>query len=68
MLQILLLGSLFMPGQTGKETETTDKKVAATEGTGKDTISQWNGFEKRDFVVAGRKALLVLPAREARVR
>ncbi len=65
MLQILLLGSLFMPGQTGKETETTDKKVAATEGTGKDTISQWNGFEKRDFVVAGRKALLVLPAREA---
>ena len=31
----------------------------------KDTPTQWNGFEKRDFVVAGRKAFVVAPERAA---
>ena len=30
-----------------------------------DTTSKWNGFEKRDFVVAGRKAFVVVPERAA---
>src|SRR5204863_3595133 len=30
-----------------------------------DKVSKWEGFERRDFVVDGRKALLIVPAAPA---
>ena len=29
------------------------------------TVSKWNGFEKRDFLVNGRKAFVVVPEKVA---
>lgn len=31
-----------------------------------DTLSKWNGFEKRDFTIDGRKAFIVVPPRPAK--